>query len=206
MGWFKKKEKKTDDASEVKLTWQQSLIMDIRDVLYVLAGFMIVYMLFFRVVVVVGPSMYDTLVDGDRLVLVSNVLYTEPEQGDIIVASKNAFRNGECIVKRVIATEGQHVDIDFAAGIVYVDGEALDESLYITGETTRREGMSFPLVVEEGHVFVMGDNRDDSMDSRDPAIGLIDEREILGKVVFLLTPGTNGGTQEPDYARIGVID
>lgn len=206
MGWFKKKEKKTDDASEVKLTWQQSLIMDIRDVLYVLAGFMIVYMLFFRVVVVVGPSMYDTLVDGDRLVLVSNVLYTEPEQGDIIVASKNAFRNGECIVKRVIATEGQHVDIDFAAGIVYVDGEALDESLYITGETTRREGMSFPLVVEEGHVFVMGDNRDDSMDSRDPAIGLIDEREILGKVVFLLTPGTNGGTQEPDYARIGVVD
>ena len=206
MGWFKKKEKKTDDASEVKLTWQQSLIMDIRDVLYVLAGFMIVYMLFFRVVVVVGPSMYDTLVDGDRLVLVSNVLYTEPEQGDIIVASKNAFRNGECIVKRVIATEGQHVDIDFAAGIVYVDGEALDESLYITGETTRREGMRFPLVVEEGHVFVMGDNRDDSMDSRDPAIGLIDEREILGKVVFLLTPGTNGGTQEPDYARIGVVD
>ncbi|MBQ7345618.1 MAG: signal peptidase I [Oscillospiraceae bacterium] len=206
MGWFKKKEKKTDEASEVKLTWQQSLITDIRDVLYVLAGFMIVYMLFFRVVVVVGPSMYDTLVDGDRLVLVSNVLYTEPEQGDIIVASKNAFRNGECIVKRVIATEGQHVDIDFARGIVYVDGEALDESLYITGETTRREGMTFPLVVEEGHVFVMGDNRDDSMDSRDPAIGLIDEREILGKVVFLLTPGTNGGTQEPDYARIGVVE
>lgn len=201
MGMFGKKETKKE---EKKLNWKQSLILDLHDVLYVLAAFMIVYMLFFRVVVVVGPSMYDTLVDGDRLVLLSNVLYNEPKQGDIIVASKDSFRNGECIVKRVIATEGQEVFIDFEAGIVYVDGIALEEE-YVYTPTTRQEGMIFPLTVDEGHVFVLGDNRGDSMDSRDPSIGLIDEREILGKAIFLLMPGNNKGTEEANYDRIGVI-
>lgn len=198
---FKKKEKEPEE----KLTWQQNLLLDLRDLLYVLAGFMIVYMLFFRVVVVVGPSMYDTLIDGDRLVLLSSSVYRNPKQGDIIVASKQSFENGECIVKRVIATEGQMVDIDFKAGIVYVDGVALEED-YTHTLTTLDEGVSFPLHVDEGHVFVMGDNRNSSKDSRNPQIGLIDEREILGKAVFLLTPGTNGGTEEAQFDRIGVID
>lgn len=201
--FFKKKEKK--DEPEVKLNWKQNLILDLHDVIYVLAGFMILYMLFFRVVVVVGPSMYNTLVDGDRLVLVSNALYQEPKQGDIIVASKKSFDNGECIVKRVIATEGQEVDIDFKAGVVYVDGQALVEDYTYTG-THLQEGMEFPLVVDEGCVFVMGDNRGQSKDSRDPEIGLIDERQILGKAVFLLSPGTHGGKEEADYNRIGVLD
>ena len=201
--FFKKKEKK--DEPEEKLNWKQNLILDLHDVIYVLAGFMILYMLFFRVVVVVGPSMYNTLVDGDRLVLVSNALYQEPKRGDIIVASKKSFDNGECIVKRVIATEGQEVDIDFKAGIVYVDGEALIEDYTYTG-TFMQEGMKFPLVVDEGCVFVMGDNRGMSKDSRDPEIGLIDERQILGKAIFLLSPGTHGGTEKADYDRIGVLD
>jgi signal peptidase I len=171
----------------------------------VLAGFMLVYMLLFRVVVVVGPSMYDTLLDGDRLVLLSNVIYREPEQGDIIVASKESFENGECIVKRIIATEGQTVDIDFRQGIVYVDGVALEED-YAHTPTTLFEGVSFPLTVEEGKVFVLGDNRDSSKDSRSPQIGLIDEREILGKAIFLLSPGTHYGREEANYDRIGVID
>lgn len=200
-----RKAKAQDQEPEEKLTWQQNLLLDLHDLLYVLAGFMIVYMLFFRVVVVVGPSMYDTLVDGDRLVLLSSAVYKNPQQGDIIVASKQSFENGECIVKRVIATEGQYVDIDFNAGIVYVDGVALEED-YTYTLTTMEEGVSFPLYVEKGHVFVMGDNRNSSKDSRNPQIGLIDEREILGKAIFLLMPGTNHGTEDANYDRIGVIE
>ena len=205
MSLFEKKAGGEKPATEEKkLTMQQALISDLRDVLFVLAIFMVVYMLLFRVVVVVGPSMYDTLVDGDRLVLLSNVVYNDPKQGDIIVASKESF-GGECIVKRVIATEGQTVDIDFSTGTIYVDGIALEEP-YISSQTTRPEGMLFPLMVEEDHVFVLGDNRNDSKDSRDPSIGLVDEREILGKVIFLLSPGDHMGTVERDFSRIGWVD
>lgn len=201
---FKMKKEQPKEPEE-KMTWQQNLIVDLHDLVYVLAGFMLIYMLFFRVVVVVGPSMYDTLVDGDRLVLLSSAVYREPKQGDIIVASKQSFENGECIVKRVIATGGQTVNIDFSTGTVYVDGIPLQED-YIYSPTTLDEGISFPLHVEEGHVFVLGDNRGSSKDSRNPQIGLIDEREILGKAIFLLVPGTNKGTEDAQYDRIGVID
>ncbi len=185
-------------------TWQQSLIMSL-DVVYVLAIVLVIYMLLFRTVTVVGSSMYDTLMDGDRLVLLSNTIYREPEQGDIIVVSKKSFEDGECIVKRVIATEGQSVDIDFNAGIVYVDGVALEEP-YTQTATNLEEGVSFPLIVEEGHVFVMGDNRNFSKDSRSPDIGLVDRREIVGKAIFLLMPGTNNGREPADFCRIGIIE
>ena len=189
-----------------KLTPQQSFFKDVRDILVVVCAFMVVYMLFFRAVVVVGDSMYDTLASGDRLLVLNNLVYGQPKRGDIIVASKDSFRGGECIIKRVIATEGQVVDIDFSTGTVYVDGEALDES-YIYSPTTRPEGMTFPLTVDEGCIFVMGDNRAESMDSRNPTIGLIDEREVLGKAFFLLWPGT--GTEDHpmkfDLLRIGGI-
>ena len=128
----------------------------------------------------------------------------EPEQGDIVVAAMDRFWNGKPIVKRVIATEGQTVDIDFEAGIVYVDGVALDESYTFT-PTNLSEGTQFPLVVEEGCLFLMGDNRNESRDSRDPTIGQVDSREILGKAVFLMVPG-NGSEDHPvavDYGRIG---
>lgn len=193
---------KKQSREEVKLTLAQRIVVDFRDLICVLAAFMFVYMLFFRVVVVVGPSMYDTLVDGDRLILVSNVLYRNPEQGDVIVASKNSFRDGECIIKRVIATEGQTVDIDFQLGVVYVDGVALQEE-YTYTMTNLDEGMQFPLIVPENSIFAMGDNRNGSMDSRNPQIGFIDKREILGKAVFLMMPGTNDGTEEAQYDRIG---
>lgn len=204
LSFFKKNNSKPEQEAP-KLNWRQSLIIDLKDVLCVLAVFMVVYMLFFRVVVVVGPSMNDTLVDGDRLVLLSSLVYTQPKQGDVIVASKESFGGGDCIIKRVIATEGQTVDIDFEHGIVYVDGIALEEE-YVSSPTTRPEGTIFPLTVEEGHVFVMGDNRDNSKDSRDPSIGLVDVREILGKAIFILMPGNNRDTESTDYSRIGVID
>ena len=200
MELFRKKNKEQTQAQE-KRTWQQMLVMDLKDLFYVLAIFMVIYMLFFRVVVVIGSSMYQTLHHGDRLLLVSSTFYREPQQGDIIVASKKSFSNGECIVKRVIATEGQVVDIDFQNGIVYVDGVALEED-YVYTKTTLFEGETFPLTVEENHVFVLGDNRDNSKDSRNPQIGQIDQREILGKAFFLLSSEDKDGWME----RFGVID
>lgn len=174
------------------------------DAVHIIAIILTVYMLMFRVVVVIGPSMYNTLIEGDRLLLVSSLVYNQPKQGDIVVCSKASFDDGAGFVKRVIATEGQTVDIDFDAGIVYVDGTALDEP-YIHTSTTREEGIEFPLTIEEGHVFVMGDNRDRSTDSRSPMIGLVDERQIIGKAIFILSPGDNGGKEMPRFDRIGWI-
>ncbi len=193
--------------SRKKLTKAQMFFKDVKDVLVIVTVFMLVYVLFFRAVVVVGDSMYDTLASGDYLLVLNNLVYKDPKAGDIIVASKDSFRGGECIIKRVIATEGQEVDIDFATGRVYVDGELLDEP-YLHSPTTRPEGMRFPLVVEEGCLFVMGDNRLESMDSRDPTIGLIDEREVLGRAIFLLWPGAGTGKcpAEFDLGRIGVLN
>ena len=140
--------------------------------------------------------------DGDYLLLLSSTFYHNPKQGDIIVASKDSFKNGEPIIKRVIATEGQEVNIDFGRGIVDVDGGPLDEP-YITAPTTLFEGVSFPLVVDKGCVFVMGDNRNDSKDSRSPEIGLVDKREIIGKAVLLVLPGKNEHSGKREFDRIG---
>jgi signal peptidase I len=165
---------------------------------------MILFLLVFRVIVVSGSSMYSTLIDGDYLLLISNLFYQEPEYGDIIVASKDSFDDGAPIIKRVIATEGQTVDIDFVEGIVYVDGEPLQED-YTYTPTNMEEGMEFPLTVDENCIFAMGDNRNRSRDSRSPDIGQIDKREILGKAVFLFLPGTDEGHRGPDYERMGAI-
>lgn len=191
------------EKKEAEMPWQKSVLLYIHDLAYLLATVIVVFLLLFRVVVVSGSSMNKTLFNGDYLLLVSNIFYHEPELGDIIVASKDSFKDGAPIVKRVIATEGQTVHIDFDKGIVYIDGEPIEEP-YIIGKTTMDEGMRFPLTVDEGCVFVLGDNRNDSKDSRDPEIGLIDEREIMGKVVFLFLPGKDRAG-ERDFGRIGVV-
>lgn len=193
-----KKEKKG------KFAWQKNALLYLHDFVYLLAAIILIFMLCFRVVVVSGTSMNNTLLDGDYLLLLGDVFYRNPQPGDVIVASKDSFDNGAPIVKRVIATEGQEVNIDFQSGIVYVDGVALDEPYTLT-PTNTPEGIAFPLVVEEGCIFVMGDNRNASKDSRDPEIGQIDRREILGKVIFLFFPGTNKGTHRVDFSRIGVV-
>ena len=196
-----------EKTKKKKLTAAQSFFKDARDVLVIVCAFMLVYVLFFRTVVVDGSSMFDTLAHGDYLLILNNLVYQEPKAGDIIVASKDSFRGGACIIKRVIATEGQEVDIDFDSGTVYVDGKPLDEP-YVFSPTNRPEGMKFPLIVDAGCIFVMGDNRMESMDSRDPAIGLIDKREVLGRALVLLWPGTGKGEYVTDFdlGRIGVIE
>ena len=191
---------------EEQLNWKQSLLLYIHDLVYLSAAVILVFLLLFRVIVVSGDSMYNTLVDGDYLLLVSNLLYRNPQHGDVIVASKDSFDNGSPIIKRVIATEGQTVDIDFEAGIVYVDGIALQEE-YTYTPTNVKEGVQFPVTVAEGCIFVMGDNRNGSKDSRNPEIGMVDKREVLGKAVLLFLPAvdTDSGANRPDYDRIGVI-
>ena len=187
-----------------KENWQSNVLMYLHDLVRLLAVIVLVSMLLFRVVVVSGPSMYDTLLDGDYLLVLSNLFYQEPKHGDVIIISKASFDNGAPIVKRVIATEGQVVDIDFELGIVYVDGQPLDEP-YTHTKTNLQEGIQFPLTVDEGCIFVLGDNRNSSKDSRNPQIGLINEHEVLGKVCMLFLPGTHYGTEERDFSRIGVV-
>ena len=202
MGKFE--DKKSVKEKGASMSPARTILEYLHDLVYILAAILVVFTFFVRIVVVSGSSMFDTLADGDYLLLVNSPLCGKLEQGDIVVAGMERFKNGEPIVKRVIATEGQLVDIDFSAGKVYVDGIELEED-YIYTLTTIAEGMQFPLVVEEGCVFLMGDNRNDSMDSRDPVIGQVDTREILGKAVLLLLPGTGerGYSMDRDFSRIG---
>ena len=183
---------------------QKNVLSYLHDLVFGLAAVLLVFMLLFRVVIVSGPSMQKTLVDGDGIILLSSAFYKNPQYGDIIVASKDSFKAGEPIIKRVIATEGQKVDIDFVAGIVYVDDQPLDEP-YTNTPTNLPQGINFPLVVEPGCIFVMGDNRNDSKDSRSPEIGLIDKREVLGKALFLVFPGKDPITENRDFGRIGAL-
>ena len=194
------------DATSPKCTSKKgnAFLSNLHDIVFLVAGVLLVFSLLFRIVIVSGPSMKNTLVDGDWLLLAGNVFYNDPKQGDIIVACKNSYDNGTPIIKRVIATEGQTVDIDFDEGVVYVDGVALDEPYTLT-ETNLFEGVAFPLTVDEGCIFVLGDNRNESKDSRSTEIGLIDKREVLGKAIFVIFPGNEKGNAPRDLGRIGVI-
>ena len=157
---------------------------------------LILIMVFFtfviRSITVSGPSMEPTLMDQYK-VWVSCVGYT-PQAGDIVVVDGSGTQLDEVIVKRIIATEGQTVDIDFDNGYVYVDGQALDESAYIeNGITTQPSDYTYPLTVPPGHLFVLGDNRAVSNDSRSSAVGMIDERYVLGKAEFVVFPFSRFG-------------
>ena len=195
---------KSDDSKSRKESQNSTLLMYLHDFVTWLVAILFVFLLVLRVVVVSGPSMNATLVHGDYLLLINNIWYSEPKQGDIIVAAKDSFKNGEPIIKRVIATEGQWVDIDFELGIVYVNGTALEEP-YTNTPTNMYEGIDFPLQVDKGCVFVLGDNRNASKDSRSVEIGLIDTREILGKVIFLFLPGKDPVTEKIQFDRIGAL-
>ena len=177
--------------------WVQSLV---GSVLVVVAIFTFVI----RMMGVDGHSMLNTLQHGDRLLVVNSMLYHDYKYGDIVILRKNGVFDDDPIVKRVIAVEGQTVDIDFAEGIVYVDGEALEED-YIREPTYTAEGTEFPLTVPEGSIFVMGDNRNGSSDSRDYRLGTVYTRYVIGKAAFLIFPGPDYETEKRDFKRIGVI-
>jgi len=150
-----------------------------------------------------GPSMIPTLQNGDRLIVIKSWFCKDFEYGDIVIARKDSF-DEKPIVKRVIAVAGQTVDIDFDLGRVYVDGEALDED-YINDLTYLEEGTEFPLTVPEGSVFLLGDNRNRSNDSRDSRLGTVDERYLIGKAVWLVFPGPDSITNQREFSRIGSL-
>ena len=156
-----------------------------------------------RMIGVDGHSMVPTLQDGDRLAVTAGLLAGTYRPGDIVVLRKDSFLD-EPIVKRVIAVGGQTVDIDFSTGSVFVDGKLLNEP-YINELTFREEGTRFPLTVPEGSIFVMGDNRNHSNDSRDARLGTVDTGYVIGRAVFLLYPGPDQAGGKRDLSRIGAI-
>ena len=164
-----------------------------------LIAVVVLFTFVFRIVGVKGESMLQTLHPDDR-VIITNLFY-KPKAGDIVVISRNytndenqvKTRDNEPIIKRVIATEGQTVDIDFSTGVVTVDGVQLEET-YINTPTNLHYDITFPQRVPENCIFVMGDNRNKSLDSRSSEIGMIDQRYVLGHAVFRVLPfGSFGG-------------
>ena len=182
----------TVDIKNVKKNKKQKekkpFIDELLDWLKTFALVFIVVVLIFtfiaKTVIVNGSSMNDTLVDRDFLLLCS--LFYTPKQGDIIAANCEGL--DEVIVKRVIAVGGQEVNIDFTTGTVYVDGKELDEP-YIKNLTLNDEfAFNYPIVVDEGCYFCMGDNRQGSKDSRHPDVGFVSRDDILGKAIIRIYP------------------
>ena len=141
---------------------------------------------FFRPVTVVGDSMEDTLAENDTIIL-TNFLYT-PQQGDVVVINAdNESGESTALIARVIAVGGQSISIEEDKNRVLVDGKIIDEP-YVKGETTTGIEWDVPSTIPDGYVFVMGDNRDASVDSRHQAVGLVHESDIIGKAQFLVYP------------------
>ena len=205
---WKKKQTEQTEAEEQKPEEQKPAGRDLYEWTQALVCSVLAVVLLFTFVVrligVDGHSMVPTLQDGDRLLVLTSLLDNDYQYGDIVVLRKESFME-EPIVKRVIAVEGQTVDIDFASGVVYVDDQPLEEP-YINEPTYVEEGTQFPLTVPEGSIFVMGDNRNHSSDSRSSDLGTVDTRYVIGRAVFLLFPGADETTGERDFGRIGGID
>ena len=191
--WKKEKKQETQEVSPEKeegrdlYEWAQALVCSVLAVV-------LLFTFVIRLIGVDGHSMVPTLQDGDRLLVLNAMLDNDYEYGDIVVLRKDTFLE-EPIVKRVIATEGQTVDIDFVSGAVYVDGELLEED-YIKEarwDLYADNGVNH-ITVPEGHIYVMGDNRNGSSDSRDPSLGVVDVRCVIGQAVMVLFPFSDFGS------------
>lgn len=171
--------------------WAESLVPS-------LIGVILVFVFFVRLISVSGSSMLPTLQNRDYLI-VSDLFY-EPKVGDIVVITKegflvNKYGREDSFVKRIVATEGQSVYIDYDLGCVYVDGEKQDDSFTLT-PTTHEGDYEFPeggLIVPEDCIFVLGDNRNGSTDSRYSYVGMIDKRCIVGHVLLRILPVNHFG-------------
>ena len=190
-------EKQKRESGRDLYEWVQALVCSVLVVV-------VIFTFVIRLIGVDGHSMVPPLQNGDRVRVLHSMLYDDYKYGDIVVLRKDSFLE-DPIVKRVIAVENQTVDIDFSTGSVYVDGVLLKED-YINELTFLEEGTEFPLTVPKGSVFVMGDNRNHSSDSRDSRLGTVDTRYVIGKAVFLAFPGPDQYSGERNYGRIGAIE
>ena len=183
----KHSKKPNQEVSE--LTLREKSRREIYDWIYCLSVALIIcvviFAFFIRLIDVRGTSMNPTLNNNDKM-LVSGLFY-EPKVGDVVVFKKDEYDPERALVKRVIAVEGQVINMDFDRGIVYVDGVPLEED-YIMEPTTNKIDFIGPQTVPEGCVFVMGDNRNASTDSRKKEIGMVDTRIILGRAYAVVYP------------------
>ena len=187
---------KKDTLEGTLCCWAQALVTAV-------VGVILLFTFGVRLISVNGPSMQDTLYTGDQL-LVLNAMFCDFRAGDVVVINDYNAELDDMLVKRIVAVGGQTVDIDFAAGVVYVDGQALDEP-YIKEPTYTAEGVSFPLTLAEDEVFVMGDNRNHSTDSRDTRLGPVKEGYLQGRALLLVMPGPTPDTRARDWGRLGAV-
>lgn len=171
-------------ARQELLDWLESIVVSVVCVV-------VIFSFFVRIMGVVGQSMEPTLHEGDRLLI--QELFYEPKPGDVVICNKPNF-SGKPFVKRVIALEGQTVDIDFETSQVYVDGELLEEDYLGSSTLAKPDDQMFPFTVPEGEIFVMGDNRQHSTDSRSVEIGTVDERYVVGRALLRIFPLDKIGT------------
>lgn len=183
-------EKNTDRAAARKAERERKARIEAYDWIQCLTSALIICVCVFvfaiRIIDVNGTSMVPTLRNRDKM-LVSNLFY-EPKAGDVVIFKKDEYDPEKALVKRIIATEGQEINIDFENGIVYIDGEAIGEEGIIAELTHRKLDFIGPQTVPAGCVFVMGDNRNNSNDSRDKRIGMVDARLILGRAYYVIYP------------------
>ena len=167
--------------------WAQALITAV-------VGVVLLFTFAFRLIGVSGPSMQDTLYTGDRL-LVLNAAFCDFQPGDVVVINNYNADLSDTLIKRIIAREGDTVQIDFEAGMVFVNGQLLEEP-YINEATTLSGDIPFPVTVPPGCFFVLGDNRNHSQDSRSSALGFVPLDDIEGRAVFRFAPLSRFGPIE----------
>lgn len=180
-----------------KINLQKAIFEWIEELVFASVLVVLIFSFAFKIVSVSGDSMLPNYTDGDKLIITS--FAGAAQQGDVVVIV-GALDNP--IIKRVIATEGQEIDINTETGTVYVDGTAIDESIFdlengiTTKVYTSLELMQLPQTVPEGCVFVLGDNRTVSEDSRYTTVGMVDTNMIIGEVVFQIYPINDFGLIE----------
>lgn len=184
----------TEDQNSKKYIAANEVFEYLESLVTMFVAMLMIFVFLCRPATVIGESMLPTLMEGERLII--SKLFYEPKPGDVIVIANSADKlDHKNLIKRIVAVGGQTIDINFESGDVEVDGAILDEP-YILEKTYLEEGMEFPLKVPEGRVFAMGDNRNNSRDSRSTDVGTISEEEIVGRCLFRFFP----------FNRFGKVD